>query len=226
MRSRPLLLGHRGARRHAPENTIAAFELALQHGCDGFELDIRCTGANELVCFHDPSSGHLQVEKATLSELISAAKIEVPGIATVLEQFGHRAYINIELKVAGLEKELLALLKTHAASTGLLISSFLPEAVEGMHSIFPEADLGYICDQRNPLELWRSLPITHLVLHHSLVEPSLYDELRRAGKKIFVWTLNSEPEIRRFAAMGVDAIISDNTALLGDVFRDSHRTFS
>lgn len=226
MPSRPLLLGHRGARRHAPENTIAAFELALQHGCDGFELDVRCTAANELVCFHDPASGHLQVEQASLGELIAAANTEVPGIATVLEKFGYRAYINIELKVAGLETELAALLKTYPPSKGLLISSFLPQAIEGVHRVLPKLDLGYICDRRNPLELWRSLPITHLVLHHSLFKPGLYDELRRAGKKIFVWTLNSEPEIRRFAAMGVDAIISDDTALLGDVFRHSHRTFS
>jgi glycerophosphoryl diester phosphodiesterase len=219
MPSRPLLLGHRGARRHAPENTLAAFELALQHGCDGFELDVRCTAANELVCFHDPAAGELRVDNTTLAELISAANTEVPNIATVLEKFGHRAYINIELKVAGVERELVSLLKKYPAAKGLLISSFLPEAVESMHSIFPEADLGYICDRRNPLELWRSLPITHVVLHHSLLEKTLFEEIRRAGKKIYVWTLNSELEIRRFAEMGVDAIISDDTHLLGDVLR-------
>ncbi len=52
--ARPLLLGHRGARRAAPENTLEAFDLALAHGCDGFEFDVRMTRDGRCVICHDP----------------------------------------------------------------------------------------------------------------------------------------------------------------------------
>ena len=215
----PLLLGHRGARRYAPENTIAAFELALEHGCDGFELDIRRASDGELVCFHDACVAELQVAEATPQQLSSAAGIEVPAIGEVLERFGSRAFINIELKIEGMEDALLQILERHPAGKGLLVSSFLPQAIEAMHRAAPHVPLGYICDQRNPLGLWRSLPISHLVLHHGLMSQATYDEARSAKKDLFVWTLNSAPELRRFAAMGVDGIISDDTLLLADVLR-------
>ena len=58
---KPLLLGHRGAKSYAPENTIEAFELALQHGCDGFEFDVRFTADAQAVICHDPKFNRVEI---------------------------------------------------------------------------------------------------------------------------------------------------------------------
>src|SRR5262245_19609575 len=101
MRPRPLLLGHRGARStlSIPENTTASFELALAHGCDGFEFDVRLTGDGRAVVFHDPNAGGIVVSYAGPSDLI-----EVDLLETVIERFCEYAFLDIELKVDGLEE--------------------------------------------------------------------------------------------------------------------------
>ncbi|MGZ4878667.1 MAG: glycerophosphodiester phosphodiesterase, partial [Candidatus Angelobacter sp.] len=69
MPAKLLLLGHRGARLYAPENTITAFDLSLDHGVDGFEFDVRCTrGRRSIVC-HDPRLNRLVVRKHTFRQL-------------------------------------------------------------------------------------------------------------------------------------------------------------
>src|SRR5271167_4165828 len=95
-----LLLGHRGARasREIPENTLASFELCLQHGCDGFEFDVRLSADGQAVICHDASFGGMKIEKAL------AKSLPLPTLEAVLRQFAHRAFLDIELKVAGLER--------------------------------------------------------------------------------------------------------------------------
>src|ERR1700682_5564947 len=100
----PLLLGHRGARasRDIPENTLASFELCLQHGCDGFEFDVRLSGDGQAVICHDATSGGLRNENSTPKTL------RLPTLKQVLEQFAPLAFLDIELKVAGLERQALS----------------------------------------------------------------------------------------------------------------------
>src|SRR5260370_25457980 len=100
----PLLLGHRGARasRKIPENSLASFELCLEHGCDGFEFDVRLSGDGHAVICHDASVGGMEIEKT------AAKKLELPALEDVLRGFSQRAFLDIELKVAGLERLLLA----------------------------------------------------------------------------------------------------------------------
>src|SRR5271168_5316267 len=97
--TRPLLLGHRGARasRHIPENTLASFELCLQHGCDGFEFDVRLSGDGQAVVCHDASFGGVSIAEAATEALA------LPTLEQVLRQFSLRTFLDIELKVGGLE---------------------------------------------------------------------------------------------------------------------------
>ncbi len=111
----PLLLGHRGARasRLIPENSLASFELCLQHGCDGFEFDVRQSSDGVAVICHDATFGGMQIEK-TLSNQLS-----LPTLEDVLEQFAGRAFLDIELKVAGLESQILARVAQVSAAKGI-----------------------------------------------------------------------------------------------------------
>src|SRR5438874_482554 len=101
MNARPLLLGHRGARGRkysVRENTIAAFDLALQHGCDGFEFDVRLTADNCAVVCHDAKFAGITIAKSDAARLRG-----LPLLETVLERYARNAFLDIEIKVPGLE---------------------------------------------------------------------------------------------------------------------------
>jgi glycerophosphoryl diester phosphodiesterase len=219
---RPLLLGHRGARRHAPENTFAAFDLALAHGCDGFEFDVRCTSDGRGVICHDPKLGRITVARTPFDKLREREAM-LPCLSEVLQRYATRAFLDIEFKVAGAEDELLDALRRWPPQRGFVVSSFLPEILRGVRRRDAELPLGLIADKARALRLWRKLDVQYVMAHHSLVTPALVKALREAEKKVFVWTVNEARALRQFANLGVDALISDDTELLGHTFERTER---
>lgn len=211
MPDRPLLLGHRGARatRSMPENTIASFDLALQHGCDGFEFDVRATKDRVAILCHDPTSGITQVADAVRTELSQLSVLE-----DVLKQYRDRAFLDVELKLSGLEELVLKLLQQHAPQRGFVVSSFLPDVLQALHSRNSGIPLGFIADRGDMLGRWKTLPLQWVMPHYRLASESIIRQVQAAGKKICVWTVNEATAMQRFAEWGVDAIISDDTELL------------
>jgi glycerophosphoryl diester phosphodiesterase len=208
--ARPLLLGHRGARasRQIPENTLASFELCLQHGCDGFEFDVRRSRDGRAVICHDDSIGGMQIEKT------DSQNLPLPTLEDVLRQFAHRAFLDIELKVAGLEAQALALLRTYPRPKGYVVSSFLPEVLTAIQKLDPAIPLGVLCESKDQLRDWRQTPAEWVIPHFKLANEELVELAHAAGKRIMVWTVNRVERMREFAAWGVDGIISDESELL------------
>ena len=211
--TRPLLLGHRGARasRHIPENTLASFEQCVQHGCDGFEFDVRLSADGRAVICHDPVVRGMMIAKT------AAAVLALPTLGEVLASFGGRAFLDIELKVAGLEQETVALLREHPPRKGYVVSSFKQEVLTAIHGFDPTITLGFICDRRDELDRWRELPVAWVIPQFEVVDPTLIEQVQASGKKVMVWTVNHQDHMRRFVELGVDAIISDETALAARV---------
>jgi glycerophosphoryl diester phosphodiesterase len=210
--NRPLLLGHRGARRYAPENTLPALELALAHGCDGFEFDVRRTADGQCIVCHDPRLGGRTIAQTRYADL--AAGCAAPTLADVLRSFCGRAFLDIELKVPGLESDTAALLRRYPPVRRFFVSSFLPEVIEHFHREDATVPLGLICDSRRQLAAWSTLPVAGIFLECRLATASAIDILHEANQQVFVWTVNREREMRRCAALGVEGIISDDTQLL------------
>jgi len=208
-----LLLGHRGARLYAAENTLESFELALLHGCDGFEFDVRCTADGCAVICHDPQLARLPVDRTPLARLRDLCP-DLTTLDEVLARFAARAYLYIELKTSGLEDLLLAALAAHPPGRGYLVASFLPEVLAAVHARDASIPLGYNCYDPRLLDEWRRLPIGTVMPHWRLAADGVIDAVHGAGKQVFVWTVNNERPMRRLAASGVDAIISDDTRLL------------
>jgi len=208
--SRPLLLGHRGARalKSIPENTLASFDQALADGCDGFEFDVRLTADEEVVVCHDPKASGFEVSRATAKQVS-----QLPRLRDVLQRY-RDSFLDIELKVKGLERILLDLFLRHKPRQGFVVSSFQPGALKSVHALDTAIPLGLICESKTQLRLWNELPVQYVIPHQDLVEPELIRRIKGAGKKIFVWTVNAPADMQRFAESGVDGIISDNTALL------------
>jgi len=213
--SRPLLLGHRGARRYAPENSLPAFDLALEHGCDGFEFDVRLTADGRAIICHDPKLAGMDVAHHTYTEIYPKAG-GPPCLEHVLAQFASRAFLDIELKVAGLENTVFDCLQESPSRLGYLVSSFSPDVVTAIAARGLTA--GFICDAQRELARWTSLPGQYVIPHHKLVDRQLVEEIHAAGRKVFVWTVNDERQMRRLGEWGVDGIISDDTALLARTF--------
>ncbi len=207
----PLLLGHRGtgARATPPENTIESFDAALQCGCDGFEFDVRMTGCGCPVICHDPEVAGVTVSLATKEALPGLLRLQ-----HLLSRYAARSFLDIELKVPGLESAILVALAESPPEKGYVVSSFLPKVLEALRLRSAAIPLGLICDKAPQLAPWRELPVQYVILHHSLARRELLREISDAGKTSFVWTVNDRDSMLRFAEWGVDGIISDETELL------------
>jgi glycerophosphoryl diester phosphodiesterase len=211
-----LLLGHRGARLYAPENTIAAFDLALRHGVEGFEFDVRCTRSKESIVCHDNRFNRMMVRKRTLEQIHAKCSLDgkPPCLEDVLELYSRTAFLNIEVKVRGMEDVVVQAIKRFPPQRGYFISSFLPSVVRKLNDLDSSLVLGAISKSYWHLRRWKALPVSYVVPHYGLLTPKLVKELHDAGKTVITWTVNDARKMVQLAEMGVDGIISDDTKLL------------
>lgn len=217
MENRPLLLGHRGARaeKSVPENTIASFDLALASGCDGFEFDVRLSYDRQAVILHDPKikGSGLEISQSPLKDL------DLPTLREVLIRYQRTAFLDIELKVPELEDIVAKLLREFPPERGFVVSSFLPGVLETQHRIDGMIPLGLICETREELDRWPQLPVEYVIPHRKLVQQESLREMKGAGRKVVVWTVNSAADIKRLSRWGVNGIISDNPRELLRILR-------
>jgi glycerophosphoryl diester phosphodiesterase len=210
MATHPLLLGHRGVRaeKSIPENSLASFDLAMAQGGDGFEFDVRLTADREAIICHDATSGGRELG------VCSAEQLNLPSLREVLSRYQSTAFLDIELKVAGLETIVADLLHAIPPARGFVVSSFLPAVLKTIHDLDPHIPLGLICETRAELSRWTELPVEYVIPQYQLLGQVLLAQIKTEGKKIFVWTVNAPADARRFSEWGVDGIVSDNPKLL------------
>jgi glycerophosphoryl diester phosphodiesterase len=202
----PLLLGHRGLRKvkSIVENTPEAFDSSLSQGCDGFEFDLRLSGDGEAVVCHDARIGGMEIGAC------SSAKLGLPFFRDILERYRKRAFLDIELKMAGLETLVLDLLSRFPPAQGYVISSFLPKVLERIRGLDNGAPLGLICETPSQFAEWQRLPVQYVIPHYKLARRSVIKRLKAGRRKVLVWTVNSADDMTRFTRWNVDGIISDD----------------
>jgi len=211
-KSHPLLLGHRGVRGRrygVAENTLAAFDLALEKGCDGIEFDVRLTSDGCALLCHDRTFHSLRIAAHP-----AARFKQLPHLEEILARYSSRAFLDIELKVPGLESCLLNALRRDPPTRGFVVSSFMPKVLESLRAHSQALPLGIICKTRRQLSRWPRLPVEYVIAHKTLIAPGLASEIRAAGKQLFVWTVNRRETIDQLAEWGVDGIISDKPDVL------------
>jgi len=224
---RPLLLGHRGVRARGlrrlaaslpQENSLAAFEYALAHGCDGFEFDVRHTRDGRNVLWHDPECCGKEIATTDYSDLADQAGNQLACLEDVLAEFGHRAYLDIELKVSGGEESIVAALRVRRPQRAFIVSSFLPEVLLCLRLLDANLPLGILCDRGESMAAWRALPIGVLLPQEGLVTQSLVAEAHGRSLQIMTWTVNDSRRILELAGWGIDGLISDSPQLLYQTF--------
>ena len=165
------------------------------------------TDGQAVIC-HDATIGGMEIENT------ASKSLPLPTLEDVLRQFAHRAFLDIELKVAGLEPQTLAELHKHPPQKGYVVSSFLPKVLRAVHDLDPAIPLGFLCDTEDRLRGWREMPAEWVIPQFELADGELVDLVHSAGKRIMVWTVNRAGRMREFEGRGVDAIVSDETELL------------
>jgi glycerophosphoryl diester phosphodiesterase len=237
---KPLVLAHRGARTEAPENTLEAFARAVEQGAHGVELDVMLTRDRTVAVFHDQTLGRLghphlavaDVEYTFLRSLDVGHLVKdgppwtgvwIPTLEDALHSLPAPNVINVELKGAatrpdGMEVAVLRAVARAGAEKRVIYSSFNPLRLLRLRRLAPDVTVGMLHDEDQPAhlrDLWWLPAVAPHALHPSL-NMCTHDYVmhaRRLGLAIHVWTVNRPADVRRMAAMGVDAIITDVPAV-------------
>jgi glycerophosphoryl diester phosphodiesterase len=232
---RPILLAHRGDLAHAPENTLPAFQQAIQKGADGVELDAKLTADGHVVVIHDSTvdrttDGKGRVSSLTLeairkldsgkwfNEKFSGTK--VPLLEEVFETIGREKLINIELKnystpFNGLVLKVCELIKRHNNHRQIILSSFYSSNLKIAAQALPEVSRALLA-MPGPAGLWaRSFGFMFgdFQALHPHISNTTREQVQRAHRlkrRVHVWTVNTPEEITRLRDWDFDGIITDD----------------
>ncbi len=221
---KPKIIAHRGASTQAPENTMAAFQLALDQHADGIELDVILSKDNQVVVIHDAAvdrttNGTGKVKDLTwaeLQELDAGDGQQIPALEEVLETFGGQLLINIELKNYAsifdtLPIEAAKLVKNFKLEKSVIISSFNPFNLPRFRRQGIESSLGLLTLPGKASHwLYRLFRYDALHPHFNDVTQAMVEKNHAQGKQVNVWTVDDPKEIRRLADLQVDSIITND----------------
>jgi glycerophosphoryl diester phosphodiesterase len=199
-----ILLGHRGSPHQAPENTMESFRLAIAAGAAGFEFDVRRSSDGRLVIIHDPRVRRLSVTRH------SASVLGLPLLEEVLRTF-HGAFLDIEMKVPGIERRVIDLAHRHLDVHRFVITSFQGRSVREVKRLSPTTPAGWLF-KRTLLTLprWAAAPqLDYLCPHHSVLTRRLVRLARARGLRLVTWTVNRPATMRRVLALGADVVITN-----------------
>jgi len=240
---RPTVFAHRGASAYAPENTLAAFSLALRQEADGIELDAKLTKDGHVVVIHDPTvyrttGAQGWVKDMTLAELraldagshfdVAFKGEQIPTLDEVLSAVGRLAFVNIELTnyvspFDELPEKAARIVKKHNLADRVMFSSFNPVALRRAKRMLPNVPTGMLAFPGRKGGWQRARLLENLLHYDALhpeagdVTPALVERFHTRGKRVHVWTVNTASEMRRLFRLGVDGIFTDDPVLAREV---------
>ena len=230
-----MIFAHRGACALAPENTLPSFELAVTHNADAIELDAKLSRDGAVMVIHDQTvdrttNGTGKVNELTLKELKSLdagsffgsnfSGTTIPTLDEVFESVGHRLIVNVELtnyksSADDLVHKVAEVVQRHEMENRVLFSSFLPKNLVKSKALLPDTPVALLCLPGVMGMFFRSRFSHHYspqIIHPYLSDVSDQYVMNEhcAGRRVHVWTVNSDTEIRRMQKAGVDGIFTDN----------------
>lgn len=215
------LVAHRGASAEAPENTFASFDLALEQGVEHLEMDAHLTRGGVPVIIHDDTAdrttnGHGPVREKTLLELKRldaggwfAPRFvgqQIPTLAEVLERYGRRAILHIELKGDDSEvaRQVVRLVKAWGLLERVVFSSFVREHLAQVRELIPDQPLYYLAQDLAPGEMEEALRLgaRAIAAPAAAITPELAEQTRERGLDVGAWGVRSEDDLRRVVEAG------------------------
>ena len=230
----PKIFAHRGANSFAPENTLSAFEKALELGCDGIEIDVRYNCGNRILVFHDRNTYRLtgvknHIQKITHKQ-IQELKIrqgnfpeeKIPTLEEVLEIIRDRALIIIDIKKEnfsrnGFEEKIIKILNKFYLQENIILSSFNPFVLRKIAVINPKFHLGFIFRNRSSMMMLNGHPICSLHVRSRILSKTYLTYLKSRVESVFAWTIDKPEEMLQCISKNVDGIISNRPELFFDI---------
>lgn len=236
-----LVVGHRGAMGHCPENTMASFKKALELGADVIELDVHLSRDGRLVVIHDPTlerttNGRGFVRDLTWEELSRLdagswygrrfAGERIPLLEDVLGWAKGRVRIAVEIKngpvyYPGIEEGLVSLLEKEGVLGSSIIISFDHESVKRVNELAPGATTGvlFACKPVDSLSLAMKAGARLLLPHWFYVTKEMVELCHRSGLEVGPWGVNDVLAMEQLVEWGVDSIGTDYPDRLRGVLR-------
>jgi glycerophosphoryl diester phosphodiesterase len=234
-----LRVGHRGAKGHAPENTFASFDLAVEMGVNAVETDVHLSKDGEVVLIHDhtvdrTTDGRGFVKDMTLRELkqldagswydVRFAGQRIPTLAELLEWARGRVGVAIEIKNGPIyypciAEKVIRLLKDHSMELQAILISFDHLVLREAKMIAPEVATGILYVGRfvNESSAARAAAADALHPNWAFVTPDLVENAHAAGLAVSPWCPNDLTTIRLLSEMGVDSIGTDYPDLFDQI---------
>ena len=228
--SRTQVTAHRGFSRKAPENTLPAFEAAMDCGADYIELDVQLTADDVLVVCHDDkldrtTDGTGKLSSYTYDELMQFSAgswfgkdgefddVRIPSMTEVLDLVGKDIMLNIEIKRSGDPKrtaeKVVELVEEYGIVNSCYVTSFSYPALKKVKQLNPKIKTAFIANLATATSYAQLPYIDAVSMNYLFVNQSVVNSAHHNGKRIFVWTVDRQSEMQKMMALGVDNIITD-----------------
>ena len=235
---------HRGYSSAYPENTIPAFKGAIQVGADWAELDVQQTADGEVIVMHDSNLKRTtgldkEVWQVTWDEIKDLDNgswfdkkyqtVRIPTLEEVLKVCRGKIHLNIEIKPSGhdkdLEEQVAKLLKKYHMRDTCVVSSLKYDSLRKIKQADDSIETAYITSVSygnfTDLEYADGYSVESTLLSKSFV-----NKAQKAGKQIYVWTVNSEERLEKVVGMGIDNVITDDPVMAKElIYEQEHSTF-
>lgn len=235
---RPIIFAHRGSSAYAPENTLAAFELAIKQNAPAIELDATLTKDQKVVVFHDSNTERITGYKGNINQMTLAAIKEldagsyfdssfegekIPTLEEVFDLVGNKVLINIELKnyaspFDALPQTVAHLVEKWKMHQNVFFSSFNPIALVKIRKFLPDIPIGLLALDGKQGWLARSR-IGELCKYQAIhpyyqdVNAKFVDIHHKKGHLVNVYTVNDAATMQSLFDFGVDGIFTDDPLL-------------
>jgi glycerophosphoryl diester phosphodiesterase len=221
-----LIFAHRGASADAPENTLSAFELAIQQRADGIELDIYQHGS-EFVVIHDKwlertTNGQGSIDDYTfqqLKQLDAGNQQSIPSLQETMEKIAGRCTLNIELK--GIKDVALLIEYTEKCCLNfgfdtqqIIFSSFDHHLIQTLKHIAKQFKIAALtaCKPLDYAKFAEQLQAYSVNVDVAFLDKNFVDDAHRRGLKVFSYTVNHAADLLQFQRWGVDGVFVNSPA--------------
>ena len=238
---RPLVIAHRGYREKYPENTLAAFNAAVDAGAPMIELDVSLTKDRKLIVIHDDTldrttDGIGPVSEYTLAELkrfdagswfdTCFKDEQLPALEEVFDAVGGQVLLNIEIKSSAfelkrlpdaIENQVIDLIHSKNCKDSVLISSFNDTILKNIRKLDARVPMGIISRRKSDshtLERYKKLDLFSWHPERSIVTRQCVELMHKDSIAVFPYTVNAVKEADRLIKMNVDGMFTDDPGLM------------
>ncbi|MCV9930604.1 glycerophosphodiester phosphodiesterase family protein [Flavobacterium sp. LS1R49] len=219
-----LKIAHRGARGYEPENTLKAFQKALDLHADGIELDVHLSSDSHIIVIHDETIDRTTNGKGFVNTLslqqLKALRIEnelqIPTLTEVFDLVNQQCFINIELKGQGTANAVAALIELYVSEknwnyNSFLVSSFEWDFLQQIVLLNPKIPIGVLTetDIDSAITFAKSIKAKAIHPDFNLLNKENAIQIQEKGFHIFPWTINEKEDIAKIKTYNVNGIISD-----------------